>query len=386
MELGTGENEIYRLAIVVGPDSNRKEQEISMFRKLSHFNSTYVYSPGRKHLNMTCRNYKFTQTKKLLPDFMSDLFVRRPYSPVSMIKLESLDDYLRNIDIINCIELYSFISSQCSKIAKKEKKKLSLSIFETHTAMPLHWMPPFSKNVRTVLRQADIFIAYTNKAKKYLFRLSVPDEKIEVVYPGIDLQTFFPSKESDHENLRILFVSGLAGEKGLSVLLRAFAKLYAERQDIELWICAKLRTERMKIAVHAYAEKYPLQVFNYVEYSKIPDIYRRCDVFCLPSQDLKKWGIKVWEEQFGFALVEAMSSGLPIVTTDCGVIPEIVGPENLIVPQGSVNALFSALSRMIEDSGLRLRLRRLNRARAEEMFDIEKQRAKMDKALLSLVQ
>jgi glycosyltransferase involved in cell wall biosynthesis len=209
--------------------------------------------------------------------------------------------------------------------------------------MPMHKVPPFSRNVKEVLRQADVFIAYTNRSADYLRRLSVPEEKIRVVYPGVNLQRFYPSKESNHESVRILFVGGFTGEKGLTVLLKAFASLCVNKPESELWICAKPRNLRERVLIEAYSRKYPVVAFDYVDHEKIPDIYRQCDVFCLPSFDKRKWGMRVWEEEFGFALVEALASGLPIVASDCGAMREVVGNENLLVSQKSVKDLYLAL-------------------------------------------
>jgi glycosyltransferase involved in cell wall biosynthesis len=258
---------------------------------------------------------------------------------------------------------------------------LAVSIFETIPSIPLHKVPPFSQNVKKVLRQTDVFIAYTNRSAEYLRQLSVAEEKIRVVYPGVDLQRFHPSKGQNHESIRILFVGGFAGEKGLMVLLKAFASLYVDEPEVELWVCTKPRNRRVEALIEVYSRKYPVKALGYVDYDRIPEIYRQCDVFCLPSFDKRRWGVRVWEEEFGFALVEAMASGLPIVATNCGAMPEIVGNENLVVPQKSVGALRWALCKLVEDEGYRFHLAKANRERAKKLFDIETQRSAVNEVL-----
>jgi glycosyltransferase involved in cell wall biosynthesis len=374
---------MYKLAFVRGPYSLYSiKREAMLFQACPHFDVTFVTPTKLPNVENTCH----VHVQKLLPDFLSNIFFRGSYSPVSFIKLKNLEKCFKDVDIINCIELYSFISQQCVKISKMEKKKLVVSVFETIPTMPLHYTPPFSRNVKAVLKRADIFLAYTNRAAQYLRCLSVPEEKIEVIYLPIDLQAFSPSKQGNHKNFRILFVGRFDREKGLSILLKAFLRLYKNDSNIELWIRAKHGTREEENIVRALAQKYPVKILGYVDFNRLPEIYRQCDVLCLPSSDRKKMGVKVWEEQFGFVLAEAMACGLPIVATNCGAIPEVIGPQNLIVPQRSVDALYLALRNIMDDLDYRRYLAKANRSRSEELFSVKKQGAKLDRILYRVCQ
>lgn len=378
-------NEKRKLAIVIGPPGYRKRQEVILFKECPHFETTLVLSSMEKPWIMEGVNYAYAESVKLVPDFLAGFAARKPYSPVSFVKLENLEKCLKDVDIINCIELYSFISRQCAEIARDKGKKLAVSVFETIPSLLLHKVPPFSRNVKEVLKQADVFIAYTNRSAEYLRQLGAPEEKIKVIYPGVDMQRFHPQKERNHDDMRILFVGGFAGEKGLTILLKAFSRLHTDAPQVEVWICAKPRNKEEEVLIQAYMRKYPLRAFGYVEHNELPRMYRECDLFCLPSFDKRKWGMRVWEEQFGFALVEAMASGLPVVAIDCGAVPEIVGSENGIVPQKSVEALCTALHKLVKDEDHRQYLAKANRNRAERLFNIEKQRTIIDNALNELL-
>jgi len=327
----------------------------------------------------------YVSIKKLLPDFVSGFFVRKPYSPVSFVQLQNIEKALDDMEIIECAELYSFISFQCAKIAKATGKRLVLSIWETIATLPINYCLPYSHNVVTVRKYADVFLAHTWRAANYLECMSVPDEKIKVVYPGVDVRKFHPSGRQDNDTFRILFVGRFDKEKGLPLLLEAFARLNAENSDTELWIRAKKRTGEVEALAYRYAQRYPIRFLGSVDYDKLPEIYGQCDVLCLPSLDRKKWGIKVWEEQFGFVLMEAMACGLPVIASDCGAIPEVVGPENLIVRQKSINDLYFALKKVLKDDDYREYVSKLNRARAEKQFDIKKQKRKLGKILYELL-
>jgi glycosyltransferase involved in cell wall biosynthesis len=236
--------------------------------------------------------------------------------------------------------------------------------------MPYYTFPPFSLNVRKVAKQADIIIAITKRAKRALLEISVPSEKIRTIYPGIDTEMFSPARSrSFREVLRILYVGRIDREKGLDFLLKAFARLAKRRKDVELWLCGISRNPELGQEIREYSKRYPVKNLGFVKHDKLVDVYRECDVFCLPSFDRWKFGMKVWEEQFGFALVEAMACGLPIVATNCGAIPEVIGPDNFIVDQRSVEGLYSSLQTILADEQLRARISRSNLCRAREYFD-----------------
>jgi|TARA_B100001971_G_C18265198_1_gene591447 glycosyltransferase involved in cell wall biosynthesis len=324
--------------------------------------------------------YKNVVTRELLPDFIMSPFFRKPYSTTSLIQLGNLESALKNVEIISCIEFISFISAQCAKISKKSHKKLVVSVFETLTS--IHKVPIYKWNVKSVLSTANLFIAYSKRSVDYLRYLSVDEDKIRMIYLGIDLEKFNPqlAKRSD-EKLRVLFVGAYARQKGLSILLPAFARLCKKVPDCELWLVISQGGEDEGL-VREYSKKFPIKIFHNLKYDELPKIYASCDIFCLPSLDWKKWGMKLWEEQFGFVLIEAMASGLPIVGSDCGSIPEIIGPSNPTVIQGSQDKLFLALLKMALDENFRKRLSKLNRSRSEHFFDIIKQRQKLEKTLL----
>jgi glycosyltransferase involved in cell wall biosynthesis len=359
--------ETRRLGVVIGPPARAKSPELILFGGLHHFYTEFISSIA---------------VSKLLPEFLTRFPLNEPYGPQGFFRLRNLEKRLKNVDVISCIELYPFISQQCAHLAKKEKKKLVVSVFETVTSIPFTYSPPYSWNVKSVLKHADAFIAYTKRARDYLRRLCAPNGKIKVVYPGVDLQAFSPLNRRDHENFRILFVGRLSHSKGISLLLKAFSRLYAGNKNVELWMCgAGQRGGQEEVLARAMAKRHPIRILGYVEHGSLPDVQRECDVLCLPSIDMRKCGIKVWEEQFGFVLVEAMACGLPIVATNCGAIPEVIGSRNIIVPQESSDALYLALRGIMEDDAMRQDISRANRARAESLFDIKKQREKFEKIL-----
>ena len=93
--------------------------------------------------------------------------------------------------------------------------------------------------------------------------------------------------------------------------------------------------------------------------------YRAVDCLVLPSLTFPRW-----KEQFGGVLADAMAMGLPIVGSDSGAIPEVVGPAGLITPEGRVPLLATALRRLHEEPQLAAKLAAAGLQRFHQEFSI----------------
>jgi glycosyltransferase involved in cell wall biosynthesis len=320
----------------------------------------------------------FPQTKLIYPKYKI-IFPRF----IPWIYIKDLNNLLKDMDAVVTLETYSFLSRQCANICERKKKPLITLVFETIPNIVYNRLPPYFLNTKLVVKNTNLFIALTKRAKLYLNSLSVPEEKIRTIYFGINSDEFRPPKEKSRGAVpRILFVGKLSPEKGLPDLLDAFSRLHKKGMQAELWICGRGPLEPL---IKKYSRSYPINYLGFLAHEKLPEVYRQCDIFCLPSRDKKIFGMKIWEEQFGFSLIEAMMSGLPIVTTECGAIPEVVGSENIIVHQGSISELSSSLKELIRDESRRVVLGKDNRKRAVRLFNIKKQSRKFEEAVMGVL-
>jgi glycosyltransferase involved in cell wall biosynthesis len=90
----------------------------------------------------------------------------------------------------------------------------------------------------------------------------------------------------------------------------------------------------------------------------MPDFYRSVDVLVLPSRTTPRW-----KEQFGRVLVEAMACETPVIGSDSGEIPYVIGRDGLIFPEDDIDALAAHLRSLQEDAALRRELGRRGRQR-----------------------
>ncbi len=305
------------------------------------------------------------------------------FSVGSWVYMKDLERCLSTVDFVNIHEAWFFFSRQAAIISRRLNKPLVTIVSETIPRHYSSYLPPYAWNTRIVVKNTDLFIAIAKKAKSYLESLHISGSRIKVVYPGVDLGKFHPRNKSVNDGAtKILFVGRLISEKGVAELLKAFAFLCQELQDkVELWIVGRGYLESL---VNEYASKYPIKYLGFVNRERLPEIYRKCDILCLPSKDKVKYGIKWWEEHLGYVLLEAMASGLPVVSTDCGCIPEIVGSDNLIIPSSAPDKLAAGLLDLLVNKEKCHEIGRNNRKRAERHFDAKKQAKILEKEILRL--
>ena len=139
--------------------------------------------------------------------------------------------------------------------------------------------------------------------------------------------------------------------KGLINLMQAFSKISARNSDLRLIIAVAKAPDRLKdefdqaykmllgyIKLHNIQSKTMVKTFTLDE---IPEVYKASDVFVLASEN----------ETFGQVFIEAMSSGLPVIGTKVGGIPEIIsdGYNGYLVPPNDVSALAQKIEKLIND-------------------------------------
>ena len=282
----------------------------------------------------------------------------------------------KNVNTIISVEIFSSLSDQASRLSERFSLKHIVVVWENIKRSIFYVVPPFSGYTKFVKSRATKFITVSDTSKQSMDALNIQKDKVHTIYPGILLDKF---RESIDSSDKILFVGNLEPNKGITILLGAFEKLSAFRSDIKLIIVGKGTLESKISELKNAGSK--IEYNGYVSPLKLASIYSGCSIFCSPSIQRKRAGlILTWQEQFGFTLVEAMASGLPIVSTNIGTIPEIVGENNLIVSP-SIENVVCALELLLTSDALRKRLRHKNRERSISRFNALKQSSLFEKAI-----
>jgi glycosyltransferase involved in cell wall biosynthesis len=282
----------------------------------------------------------------------------------------------KNVNAIISVEIFSSLSDQASRLSQRFSLKHIVIVWENIKRSIFYVLPPFSGYTKFVKSRATKFITVSDTSKRSMDSLNIQKDRIQTIYPGIFVDKF---RESADSSDKILFVGNLEPNKGVTILLKAFENLSALRSDVKLIIAGKGTLESKISKLKNSGSK--IEYNGYVSPLKLASIYSECSIFCSPSIQRKRAGlILTWQEQFGFTLVEAMASGLPIVSTNIGTIPEIVGENNLIVSPNVENVV-CALELLLTSDALRKRLRHKNRERSISRFNALKQSSLFEKAI-----
>jgi glycosyltransferase involved in cell wall biosynthesis len=168
---------------------------------------------------------------------------------------------------------------------------------------------------------------------------------------GVDLERYTPHVDQGPWNgpFRIGFAGRLVPQKGPQVLMRAAARLPGDWQL--LFIGSGPMEKDLKTLAEELQIGARVQFEPWVASAEMPPMYQRIDVLVLPSSTLPSW-----KEQFGRVLIEAMASAIPVIGSDCGEIPTIIGDTGLVFHENDIDGLVSHLQRLQCDPPLRAQL------------------------------
>jgi glycosyltransferase involved in cell wall biosynthesis len=282
--------------------------------------------------------------------------------------LLGLEGRLKGFDLVHTAETYFHYTQQCLNAKKKGYvKKVIATVLENipFNNEAICGRRAFKKRAR---RELDHIIALTNKTKTALLLEGADPKKITVISHFIDTKTFYPTKKvlarrrHADKKLTILFCGRFEWYKGIFDFIDAADRL---RHDPALH--AYQLTFRMVGDGRGKARIPDWIEHDTVEYWQMPSLYNDADIFVAPSKPHFAKASRgkptiTWEEQYCTALLEAQASGLPIVTTRTGGIPENIGNAGILVEPGNVSAIAHALKSYI----LRPKKRMLYAARARK--------------------
>ncbi|MEX0840536.1 MAG: glycosyltransferase family 4 protein [Parvibaculum sp.] len=215
-----------------------------------------------------------------------------------------------------------------------------------------------------VARQLDPLIVVSESTRRDVAReFGVDISKTRLVLHGIDHIQFHPMPEvKRRDDLLVACASADVPLKGLIYLIRAYAELLKTRPNLKLKVIGRLREGNTSHELRTLGIMDKVEFIGGVSDDDITRIYNEATIAVSPSV----------YEGFGFPCGEAMSCGTPVIATDGGSLPEVVGDAGIVVPHSNPPALARAIAAMLDDPEMRARYGQAGRERILAKFKWER--------------
>jgi len=239
-------------------------------------------------------------------------------------------------------------------------------------------------NLTGLIANFPLELSHVQFASHYLKTMAIqsrePVRGADVIHWGVDINRFRFRPSNDGRS-RLLYVGQLVKHKGVETAIEALKILRANAAhssttltivggpDYGDSIRGIVRRERLEGAIH---------LAGMLPHERLPEIYQSHDTLIFPS---------IWEEPFSITLLEAMASGLAVVSTSTGGTPELLsdGVNGLAFPKGSAVECADRINRLIDDGNLYQRLRLNARRTVEQHFDLSSMVDSIERSLINVV-
>lgn len=225
----------------------------------------------------------------------------------------------------------------------------------------------FSLKLYDSLQKASFVHCVSEDLKQSILELGIPQDKCFVIRPAIDPDYFTPSPHPPkNERFKLVTTGSLIWRKSYEIMLLAFKQLLDAGLDGELHIIGKgPERENILFMIHDLGLEDCVGLHGQLTPDQVREQLQKADCFLLSSLS----------EGIANAALEAMSCGLPVVTTDCGGMREAVtdGVEGFVVPIRDPKAMSKALSQLALSPDLRQKMGTAGRERVISNFKLEDQ-------------
>ncbi|MEY2627582.1 MAG: hypothetical protein RJB08_1341, partial [Actinomycetota bacterium] len=214
---------------------------------------------------------------------------------------------------------------------------------------------------RVASKMPRIVVVSENSIKDIHDDMGVSLDRMRLVPVGVDPDLFRPLPEVARKPGQLITTASAdVALKGLSYLLEAMAKLRTER-DVRLTIIGKPKPGKSADLIDSLGLRDVIDFVSGVPDERIVELYAQAELAVVPSL----------YEGFSLPAIEAMCTGICLVATDGGALPEVTGTDGDTVLQckaGDADALASALRRGLDDAELRARIGANGRQRVVERW------------------
>ena len=204
--------------------------------------------------------------------------------------------------------------------------------------------PLLKRHMEISIKRADKIITISKNSKKDICNyLNIPEDKITVIYHGIDLNKFSKKIDLNHSlNPYILYVGSREKYKNFNRLLEAFSIIREKYPD--LWLVC-VGNSPSKTEVNAIAAKELIKVVKFIQASddELIYLYKNALLFVFPSL----------YEGFGLPILEAMAARCPLALSNASCFPEIALDAASYFDPKDIDSMALAIERILQDEQFR---------------------------------
>lgn len=226
----------------------------------------------------------------------------------------------------------------------------------THAATPKRrrslkrWYSFVEMQGKVASKMPRIVVVSENSISDINKDMGVSLDRMRLVPVGVDPELFTPMPHVQRKPGQLITTASAdVALKGLSFLLEAMASLRAQGRDIRLTIIGKPRPGHSMDLIESLGLKPHIDFVSGVSDERIVELYAEAELAVVPSL----------YEGFSLPAIEAMSTGICLVATDGGALPEVTGTDGdtvLQCPAGNAGALAATIARGLDDAELRARV------------------------------
>lgn len=315
-----------------------------LWRRPASYLRTFFYAAGQ-----TVAHFRFVIMRRFWQAaYLGDIFLRQPVA-----------------------HLHAHFATSPAMVAFFTHKLLDIPYTFTAHAKDIYVSP--RKLLRAKIEAAEAVITCTGYNLQYLrSQFGALSNKVRCVHHGLDLLEFEfrPSRTRPDDIPLVLVVARLVEKKGLPHLLTALDILRKRGRRLRAEI---IGDGPMRVALESQARSLGLEdmvtFLGAQPHEKVCQTYRNATLFVLPCTVAENGD----RDGIPNVLLEAMASGLPVISTEISGIPELIEPEGdgLLVPPNDPGKLANAMERILASPELGERLAHTARAKIEAQFSLD---------------
>lgn len=231
--------------------------------------------------------------------------------------------------------------------------------------------PTRGPQLAEVFGTVDLIHCVSDDIRRTVESLGAPADRIVVNRPAVPVEEFtqLAADREDgpgHDELRVLSIGRLHWKKGFDDALRAVSRLADRGVDVRYRIAGEGdEREKLSFLVGELGLAERVELLGSCTQEQVREQLAWADALLLPSLS----------EGISNAVLEAMSAGLPVISTNCGGMAEVIddGVDGLLVDVGDLDAMADHLETLAADLDLRARLGRAASVRARRDHDVSRQ-------------